>query len=319
MKSITKSNLTHEQINRIARQAFDENCVSFTELGDGWFNTAYDIELDSGRSAILKIAPPPHIKVMRYEEDIMAVEVDAMQQVKARTSVPVPDIYTYNTSYDILGQEYYMMEKLKGVPYNYIQNTLPEEQRERIETCLGRYNRQINEILGDRFGLYASAHPRFDTWYEAFYHMVNMMLEDGAEFDVDITRPYDELLALIASLKGVLDGVAQPRLTHWDLWAGNVFVDGGRITGIIDFERALWGDPMMEVFFYLDDSLYFINGYGEDALQDPGTRIRRRLYGLYMGLAMVIEIPYRQYEEKGHKEWVMENLKNRFRELEEVL
>lgn len=45
------------------------------------------------------------------------------------------------------------------------------------------------------------------------------------------------------------DEVTVPRLVHWDLRAGNVLVEQERITGLIDFERCLWGDVRMEVGF----------------------------------------------------------------------
>ena len=56
---------------------------------------------------------------------------------------------------------------------------------------------------------------------------------------------------LCAEAHPALDEVQSPRLVHWDLWDGNVFVDPAtaQITGISDFERSLWGDPLMEVNF----------------------------------------------------------------------
>ena len=64
----------------------------------------------------------------------------------------------------------------------------------------------------------------------------------------------------------VLDEVSEPALVHWDLWAGNVFVKDGKITGITDFERALWGDPLMEHYFRMITEPKrpeaFLRGYG---------------------------------------------------------
>ncbi|MGW2815569.1 phosphotransferase family protein [Streptomyces sp. NPDC001415] len=50
-----------------------------------------------------------------------------------------------------------------------------------------------------------------------------------------------------------LDEVTEPRLVHFDLWPGNIFAHPGddtrpvRITGLIDHERAFWGDPAAEL------------------------------------------------------------------------
>lgn len=303
MESATKVKLSIGQINLITKKAFGSKCRDFSELTDGWFNTAYDLTLDSGKSAILKIAPPKDVKILSYEKDIMAAEVGAMRKVRKETGVPVPEIYMYDKSFEIIGQEYYLMEKLKGIPYNHIQEKIKEDEREAIETKLGEYNRQINSIAGDKFGLYSDAQEKFDTWYEAFSYMANILLEDAAAINVDIGRPYKEIADIVESFKDALDQVKEPCLVHWDLWAGNVFVDNGTITGIIDFERSLWGDRLMEVFLHSGDNPYFQKGYGKEVFQSSGAEIRKRLYSLYVGLVMVVEAPYRSYDE-GHRQWV---------------
>jgi len=53
----------------------------------------------------------------------------------------------------------------------------------------------------------------------------------------------------IESRLDALRDVTEPRLLHWDLWDGNVLRKEGRVSGIVDFERAIWGDPLMEFYF----------------------------------------------------------------------
>ena len=50
--------------------------------------------------------------------------------------------------------------------------------------------------------------------------------------------------------KTVFDEVKEPSLVHWDMWEGNVFVKEKHVLGIIDWERAMWGEAFM------DDSQY---------------------------------------------------------------
>ena len=306
MESATKIKLSRGQINKITKKAFGAECSEFKELSDGWFNTAYDIALDSGHSAILKVAPPADVKILSYEKDIMRTEVEVMRKVAGETRVPVPKIYSYDKSFDLIGQEYYLMEKLEGVPYNYIQEKIEEDKKEAIETRLGEYNRQINDIWGEKFGLYSPVHEKFDTWYDAFYYMMSVLLNDAADIDLDIGRPYEKISDITASLKCALDEVKKPCLAHWDLWAGNVFVDNGEITGIIDFERALWGDRLIEVFLHSGESAYFAKGYGADIPHGPGAEARKSLYRLYLGLVMLVEAPYRNYGAE-HRQWVAGN------------
>lgn len=72
------------------------------------------------------------------------------------------------------------------------------------------------------------------------------------------------LLSRLEEEKEFFEEVTVPCLVHWDLWEGNVFVSGGKITGIIDWERALWADPLLELGFRTyDDPADFLEGYGK--------------------------------------------------------
>jgi hypothetical protein len=95
---------------------------------------------------------------------------------------------------------------------------------------------------------------------------------------------------------------------HWDLWAGNVFVSTAgnepRVSGVIDFERALWGDPLMEFIpGRLRDIEAFEEGYGAPLLATREQRLRRLFYNAYLGLVLVVEDGPRRYTDKATVEW----------------
>jgi len=100
-----------------------------------------------------------------------------------------------------------------------------------------------------------------------------------------------------------LDEVQSPTLVHWDLWDGNIFVDSntGAVTGLIDFERVLWADPLIETNFG-SPRPGFLEAYGETIVQTPGARSRRLLYDLYLYLIMVIECRFRHFTTE-HETW----------------
>ena len=104
----------------------------------------------------------------------------------------------------------------------------------------------------------------------------------------------------------VLDTVTVPQLVHWDLWDGNIFVDPntGRINGIVDFERALWGDPLMECQFeFRGPQSAYAEGYGRPMFLTEEDTIRRILYNVYLYAIMVIECTFRQYDNDGQERW----------------
>ena len=109
--------------------------------------------------------------------------------------------------------------------------------------------------------------------------------------------------------------MTRPQLVHWDLWAGNIFItfngDTPQIAGIVDFERALWGDPLMESYpGRLVGIPNYIAGYGQDILATQAQRLRRIFYNIYLDLIMIIEDGPRQFDDKSSVKWARERLKH---------
>ena len=77
----------------------------------------------------------------------------------------------------------------------------------------------------------------------------------------------------------------QPTLLHMDVWSQNILVDAaGNVTGLVDFDRALWGDVEIE-FAVLDycgiSEAAFWEGYGQPREDTLSAKIRQQFYLLY--------------------------------------
>ena len=90
-------------------------------------------------------------------------------------------------------------------------------------------------------------------------------------------------------------------MVHWDLWLGNIFVmksdNKWVLEGIIDFERAIWGDPLTESSLRgkkKNDNL--IKGYGSDIFDSWDAKIRDAFYDLYLGTTIFVERDFRKYK-----------------------
>jgi aminoglycoside phosphotransferase (APT) family kinase protein len=116
----------------------------------------------------------------------------------------------------------------------------------------------------------------------------------------------------------VLADVTTPALVHTDLWAGNVFVDPktGEVVGVIDPERAFWGDPLADLVG-IDPmgrepgTPALRAGYGPIDVDSPSARTRLDLYRMRLCLVMMIEITPRRFEGdwvEPHRAAVTENL-----------
>ena len=302
MESITKYRQSPQTLRRMIERAYGPELVPSgddiaTELGHGWFNVAYLLRLADGRPVVLKIAPPPGIEVMTYERDMLGGEVAAIRRIEADTSVPVPHVDHHDPSCEIVAAPWFVMTYVPGMNFGEVGEAWPHGRQQAVWHQIGAANAELNTIVGDSFGRFGV--PGVATWREAFTGILEDVLADGERRDVDLGWSYAEVRRAIADHEACLDAVTEPRFCEWDLWGSNVMVDEDRITGIIDHERAFWGDPVMEAGFLASagtgssgDGSGFLHGYGRGPLTADELD-RRRLYNLHLFLIMVIETVYR--------------------------
>ncbi|MFI5731747.1 phosphotransferase family protein [Kribbella sp. NPDC051587] len=242
-----------------------------TELADGTYNTVHRLALASG-DLVLKVAPTG--PGLTYERDLIQTEAAFYQAALGKA--PVPEVVHS-------GPDFLLMTALPGV-------TLLTTDRAPYRRELGSIVSSLHEVTGtDGFG-----YPQrglHGSWSAAFQGMFDDLLADAERYDV--TLPTKVTRELVSTRKALLDSVRVPRLIHFDLWDGNILVEDGRVTGLIDGERAFWGDPVAEfvsltLFGDVDHDL--IAGYGADV-----DRERLALYRVYLYLIMLIEGTPRGY------------------------
>jgi aminoglycoside phosphotransferase (APT) family kinase protein len=322
MPFITKTPLDFDAAQKIVCHHFGTHSQlsAFTELTDGMYNSAYLLGVGDGQKMVIKIAPPDEVRVLRYEKHIMQTEVEVLRLVKQHTEMPVPNVLCYDTSRRLIQNNYYLMDFVPGVAFHKLRPSFTPEEQAAIDRQTGIYLREVNQIQGAGFGLFAFPDQLVSTWREGFDRLLKDILLDGQEFPVELALPYDEIYQRLAARYACLDEVGTPNLVHWDLWDGNIFVDPQtkQITGYIDFERALWADPLMEVNFgAFGENPAFLAGYGLDMLATPARQSRRILYNIYLFLIMVIECYYRQFGDNGQEMWAREMLRQQFERLAE--
>ncbi len=302
--SITKNKKDIQTITSLFHRAFpDQEIANIEELTEGFFNVAYHIALTDGSEVILKIAPSSDMDIMTHEINIMFSEVDSMKMVARETTVPVADILYYDNSHTICDSDYFFMKKLKGKSFYSCMETMTEEQKEKINFKMGEYNRILNQIKGSRFGYYGQPDKQGDNWFTVFRSMLQDTYHDAKRKSIDIPVPMDHLLSLLDRDRDIFEQVKEPSFVHWDIWAGNVFVHEDKITGIIDFERCLWADELMEVGFRTCwYNKAFIEGYGYKELQ-PDQLLRAEWYDVYLFLISCLECDYRLYDNRGAYEF----------------
>lgn len=305
--SITKSTLSTERINAMVERAFGTKADSIVELTEGFFNIAYKIEVNN-QSVILKIAPPQDIDVMTHEKNIMFSEVDSMRMIQRESSVPVPKILFYDDSLTLCDRSYFFMEMLDGCSFSSCMEQLNSEEKYDIFYEIGKNTKELNQLFNTKFGYYCQEDKQGTNWYEVFKSMLEDTYADAARKNVNIPVEKQQLLALLEKDKAIFDEVAQPKFVHWDIWAGNVFIKDKNIVGIIDFERCLWADELMEVGFRTYGSEKgFFDGYGITQLTKTQEK-RAKWYDIYLLLIVSLECDYRKYDTMDSYHWACEML-----------
>lgn len=310
MESQTKNKQPRAMIDRMIESAFPGvTATGVSELTEGFFNAAYLIGLSDGSAVVLKIGPSKDSLLMSHEKNIMSSEVRSMRLVAEQTDVPVARILFYDDSREICEADYFFMEKLPGRSYHSAMNELDDEARERIERQIGQYNSRINGIVGERFGYFGQPDKQGSDWFAVFRSILMDAVRDAEALRIDLRMDPLDMLELLLRDTEAFREVSEPRLVHWDLWAGNVFVEDGAVTGLIDFERCLWADPLLEVGFRsFACNPHFLDGYGLRELT-ASQRIRIRWYDLYLYLISALECDYRQYEDRGTYEWAIARIR----------
>ncbi len=313
MDSVTKTRLSSIQLAEMVKRAFGNSVIpeQTIELTDGFFNSAYMLKLTNGVKTVLKVSPSREIKVMRYEKNIMHTEVHVLNKLFSLKSIPVPKILYYDRSYDITECEFFFMDFIEGIPLNKLRAELSEAQYKSINAEAGTYAKQIRSIESSYFGYISQDNKRFDSWGDAFINMITELLDDASSMHVVLPCSQQKIYDIANENRDILNIVKIPSLVHKDLWEGNIFVDPtkAKITGIVDFERALYGDSLLEPVcgFLLDSEEFMLNYFGKTSLSHE-EKIRAALYKIYLFLLMVIECPFRQYPGDNCDKWQREQL-----------
>lgn len=157
----------------------------------------------------------------------------------------------------------------------------------------------MNGFTGSYFGYEGNSQLRAPTWHDAFLAIFDSVLADGARKNVAYDYSPDDMRAALRRHAPALAEVATPCLVHWDAWDSNFFVRNGHIAGIIDFERALWADPLMEAQFrplaWGAGITSAMHGYGKTSFT-ASEEARCWLYTLHLALVMNTECYYRHYD-----------------------
>ncbi|MBO6014961.1 MAG: aminoglycoside phosphotransferase family protein [Lachnospiraceae bacterium] len=242
MAAITKNRQSKETIIKMAKAAFpDKDVLHIKELTEGMCNVTYCITFQDGSESILKISAKDQSGNISNEIGLMRAEVEAMRLVAKHHTCKVADVGYYDCSRTICDGDYFFMEKLPGVNYSFVKDGMPKEKSRQIDEEIGRIQRELTHIQNHEFG-FLGDEKRYPSLFEFVKVMLTNLLADAKSQNIDIALDEDTYLRRLDADRDVFSAVQSASLVHGDMWEGNVFVEQDHVSGIIDWERALWGE-----------------------------------------------------------------------------
>jgi fructosamine-3-kinase len=212
--------------------------------------------------------------------------------IRAATTIPVAEVIGHDFSRTLIDRDYLVMAALPGTPLSDASG-LTQARLNRALHQVGEHLRQLHaltavEQLGVKaYGYLGEHHPMEPqpTWAAAFHVMWNRLLDDVVACGCYTTQEAQGMRDLLDLYIELYDRPVTPCLLHMDVWSQNILIDdAGNVTGLVDFDRALWGDVEIE-FAVLDycgiSEPAFWEGYGTPRDTSPEAMIRRQFYLLY--------------------------------------
>lgn len=256
--------------------------LAFERIPTGKFNTSYFVRAGD-EQLVLRIAPPRDAVFLFYERDMMRQEPGIHARLLERTSVPVARILAFDDSHELLERDFLIMERLPG---RALTEARGADERFVLRQ-VGKHLAETHALTADAYGYLGEHRPMEPQgrWADAFAVMWAKLVADimgVGHYDAAEAR---RMRSLLDRHLPIFDRPVPASLLHMDIWHQNILVDDvSKVTGLVDWDRALWGDPEIE-FAVLDycgiSQPAFWEGYGRERDLSPEARTRQVFYLLY--------------------------------------
>jgi aminoglycoside phosphotransferase (APT) family kinase protein len=216
--------------------------VGLTQMEGGWSRHTYAIDVDDPE----REGVDRYIGRVRPDDSVLDTDLGQefeIYRILEDEPVPAPRVYGYEPSTDTpFGGPYFLMERLSGEGLNV-------------------WRRPDRELLeADWEGPRGIACDFVDGM--AAVHKVDPAKLAGVVIERDFRATVARWRGIYEEVRLVPDPVVEeayawildnepapvpPRLVHGDYRIGNCLVDGGRLTGVLDWELATIGDPRFDL------------------------------------------------------------------------
>ncbi len=279
----------------------DVSVRSRTPMAGGTYNTVHLLTHTGGSETVLKTEPPAERPRLTYEHRLLHTEARVYALARPLLGGLVPEPLHLDPVPGEPDRHRLLLTRLPGTPMESARAGLSPGGVASVRRALGRAVAALHTLTGPAFGYPGRPALTAATWPDAFAAMTGALLDDAGRHGVALPWDPDRVRGLVRDHRHLLAAVRTPVLVHFDLWDGNILVDGAPqapvLGGIIDAERAFWGDPAAELaslalFGDIREDAAFAQGYREAGGElefTPDLLRRLALYRVYLYLVMYVE------------------------------
>lgn len=284
-----------EIVEKAIEKATNSESLVSTRIIAGEVNEVYGVGTNNG-DFIVRIS---HGESDRFSSEKWAID-------KAREKgVPAPQVLLIEEVEDKKKKVRVSVEtKLPGIALGA--SNLPENETKAVVLEAGEILAKIHSVAPKKFGRISDEGVgELESW-ESFMlrptqppHLQNLL--DSAQKAGIAKEQIDQALKILTENKDVYKDVT-PHLLHGDYGPKHILVEGGKISGILDFENATSGDPTYDFAWW---SYFWKNrppidwlkeGYEKEGKLPDNFDLKLRLGRIRLGMDMIWYYVNEQHE-----------------------
>lgn len=282
--------LTDEEVGKVCSRHFpNRKLLSFTALKGGLFNNTARLDFSNAPSVILRAGPVRPELLLPYELHLMDAEAE-VDRLCEKEQIPCSHVLAVDTSKTMLDRDYMLVECIDSLPL--CDPSVPPEAKPALYRQTGYFLSQFHQIQGQSFGrVYDVIHGNgYKSWGEALLRECEDISKMLLEADLMESEILSDIHGLLEENLPLLE-LQKPRLTHTDIWEGNILVrqsgNSWEVAAIIDGDRAYFGDPDYDLATPWMTTSDFFRGYGKIPSDSPNRQKKLHIYRLLICLAEV--------------------------------